>query len=97
MRGRRILIIDKSCARVPRVFAPFIGSLLRSLLRQQSHQIEPVGEHRKVAVGRARPFLARPVPIQFDAVLVGVAQVKRLADSVVAGAVQNNARFYHAV
>src|SRR6478735_3723926 len=63
----------------------------RLALPQQIFQIEPLCEHRQRAVRVARPLLAGPVPIQFDAVLVGVAQVERLADAVVAGAVERNA------
>jgi hypothetical protein len=40
-------------------------------------------------------LLAGLVPIELDAVLVGIAQIKRLADAVVAGAVERNARGDH--
>ncbi len=45
-------------------------------------------EHRKLAVSRARPLLLRTIPIELDAVLVGIAQVQRFADAVIAGAVE---------
>jgi hypothetical protein len=35
-------------------------------------------------------LLLRPIPIKLDAVLVRIAQVKRLADAVIAGAVERN-------
>ena len=38
-----------------------------------------------------RPLFLGAVPIQLDAVLVGIAQIKRLADPVVAGAVEGDA------
>src|ERR1017187_845211 len=67
------------------------GERSNSPLLQQILQIEPPGEHRQRAVLLARPLLLRPVIIQLDAVLVGIAQVKRLADAVVAGAIERNA------
>ena len=45
-------------------------------------------EHRQTAVGRARPFCLWPVPIQLDAVLVGVAKVKSLTHAMIAGTVE---------
>ena len=41
------------------------------------------------------PF-ARPVAVELDAVVVGIAQVERLADAVVARALERNARVEHA-
>ena len=61
-----------------------------SPLPQQIVEIEPLREHRQRPVRRARPLFLGPVPIQLDAVLVGIAQIKRLADAVVAGAVERN-------
>ena len=66
-------------------------------LPQQIVQIEPLGEHRERAVGGARPLLLRPVPIELDAVLVGIAQIQRLADAVIAGAVELDAGADHAM
>ncbi len=59
-------------------------------LAQQPRQIEPVREHRELAVGVARPLFLRPVPIKLDAVVVGIAQIERLADAVVGGAFERN-------
>jgi len=44
-----------------------------------------------MAVRRHGPLLARAIPIELDAVLVEVAQVERLADAVIAGAVERDA------
>ena len=46
---------------------------------------------------RARPFFLGPVAVKFDAVLIGIAQIKRLADAVIAGAVERNAGLHHAM
>ena len=45
---------------------------------------------------RSRPLLARPVAVELDAVPVRVAQVDRLADAVVGGAVERDAGVEHA-
>jgi hypothetical protein len=66
-------------------------------LAEEIVEIEPTREHRKAAAGIARPFVSRSIPIKFDAVLVGIAQVQRLADAVVAGAIEVNACAAHAV
>ena len=67
----------------------------RVAFAQQPLEIEPPREHRELAVGGPRPLLLRPIPIQLDAVLVGIAQVQRLADAVVRRAVERNARLQH--
>src|SRR5215207_9559477 len=61
-------------------------------LLQQAVEIEPLREHGQLAVRGARPLLVRFIPIEFHAVLVGVAQVKRLAHAMVRGAVEGYAR-----
>ena len=66
-------------------------------LAQQFLKVQPLREHRKRAIRRARPLLLRPVPVEFDAVLVGVAQIQRFADAVIAGAVELDAGAEHAV
>ena len=63
-------------------------SYASSRCRSRSSRSQPLREHRQRAIRRARPLFLRPVPIEFDAVLVGIAQIKRLADAVVAGAVE---------
>src|SRR4051794_33320634 len=66
----------------------------------RAHQILDVElsrEHRQGAVGIARPFLLRAIAIELDAVLVGIAQIQRLADAVIAGAVELNTGGKHAM
>ena len=63
-----------------------------SFFREQHIQIQPASEHGQAAVGRTRPLFGRAVPIKFHAVIVRVAEVKRLADTVVGCAFQFNAR-----
>src|SRR6185503_13227562 len=62
---------------------------------QQRLQIQPPREHCELTVGGARPLRLRPVPVQLDAVLVGIAKVERLADAMVRGAVERNAGLQH--
>jgi len=59
---------------------------------EQAPQVEVARVHRELAVGRARPLFLRPVPVKLDAVLVGIAQVERLADAVIGSAVERNLR-----
>src|SRR6266566_7567333 len=70
------------------------GAILRPRLggrfTQQVVEIEPAGDHVEVVVRRARPKLLRPVAIELDAVLVGVAQIERLAHAMVGSAVERN-------
>ena len=66
-------------------------------LPQQILEIQPLDKHRKRAVRRPRPLLLRPVPIEFDAALVGIAQVKRFANAMIAGAVERNLCLYEAM
>src|SRR5690606_27619619 len=37
-------------------------------LAQEVVEVEPAGEHLDTAIGIERPLLARPVPVEFDAV-----------------------------
>ena len=53
-------------------------------------EIEGLGVHGEIAGGIARPDFLRFVAVQFDSVLVGVAEVKRFADAVVGGAVEGD-------
>ena len=66
-------------------------------LPEQILEIQPLREHRQRSIRRARPFLLRPVAVELDAVLVGIAQIQRLADAVVAGAVKLDAGLDHAI
>ena len=74
MRPRRQkpseLLLDRVCRR-------------RFELFEESDQIERCGEHRQLTRGRTWPLLARAIPIKLDAVVVGVAQIKRFADAMI--------------
>ena len=59
---------------------------------EQRVEIERRAEHRDGAVVPTRPLLLGPVAVELDAVLVRIAEVDRLADAVVAGAVDRVAR-----
>ena len=78
-------------------FAPPDHEDLRFPLPQQFLQIQPFREHRERSVRRARPFFLRPVAVELDTVLVGIAQIERLADAVIAGAVKLDAGLDHAI
>src|SRR5258707_14275006 len=80
-----------------RRFAPRKRKGSRLALPQQVVEIEPAREHCERAVRLAWPLLLGPVAIKLDAVLVGIAQVKRLADAVIAGAVEMNSRLHHPI
>ena len=62
---------------------------------QQVAQVEPLRHHGERAVGGAGPLVLGLVPVKLDAVLVGIAQIERLADAVVAGAVELQAGIDH--
>ena len=49
-----------------------------------------MGEHREFALCSARPLIPWPVPIQFDAVLIRIAQIKRFAQTVIGCAVERD-------
>src|SRR5271166_2070873 len=58
----------------------------RLRLREQRLEVEPIGAHGERAVRVARPLRFRPVPIELDAVAIGITQVERFAHAVVARA-----------
>src|SRR5215208_5601050 len=61
---------------------------LRSVeLGEKPLDVERLSDHRKLALPRMGPLLARTVPGELDAVLVRVAEVEGLGDAVVGGAV----------
>src|SRR5215211_926791 len=64
--------------------------VIARLLLQQIAEIEPPREHCELAVPRARPLRQRAIPVELDAVVVGIAEVKRLADPMVGGAFEWN-------
>jgi len=63
---------------------------------EQVRQIEPAREHGELAVGGQRPLCLRPIPIKLDAVIVGIAQIDRLADAVIGSAFERNLGVEHA-
>ena len=98
IRGRSKDLIPRSaakskgaCVRPARCFTAIRAPDSHFPLPQQFLEIQPFREHRERSVRRARPLLLRPVAIELDAVLVGIAQIKRLADAVIAGAVELDA------
>jgi hypothetical protein len=55
---------------------------------QQVLEIEPVREHRDLALLIARPIRFSTVAVELDSVAVGIAQVERFADAVVCGSIK---------
>jgi hypothetical protein len=56
-------------------------------LGEERVEVQRTGDHRNATVGRARPLRLGAVAVELDPVLVRVAQVDRLADTVVRGTV----------
>jgi hypothetical protein len=54
---------------------------------EQLAQVERPRVHSEVAFWRARPFLFRLISIKLEPVAVGVLQIKRITDAVIARAV----------
>ena len=59
---------------------------------EQFIQVERLGDHRELSLPRAWPFGFGAIPVELDAVAVGIAEVERLADAVVGGAFERNIR-----
>lgn len=53
-------------------------------------EVQAVGEHCQGAVCGAGPLVGGAVPVEFDAVLVGVGEVEGFADAVIGGAVEGD-------
>ena len=64
--------------------------------RQQAVEIERSGEHGYSSVGRTRPQFVGTIPIQFDAILIWITQVKSLANPVIGRPIEHNTRFNQA-
>src|SRR3954470_1478857 len=92
--GQRLMPLVLWIVHLPK-FPEFRQGTLSDLL-QKVVEIQPPREHRQLASGGARPCLGRTVPVQFNAILVRIPQVERLADTVVRSAVERNARPHHA-
>ena len=58
----------------------------------QRFKIKRRGGHGEFAIGITRPFGRSAVPIQLDAALIGIAQIKGLAHAVIGRAVNRDAR-----
>ena len=58
--------------------------------RKKTIQIERLRYHLEIAGWCARPLFTGPIPIELDAIAVGIAQVKRLAYAVIRGPVQRD-------
>src|SRR3954451_14556824 len=54
------------------------------------------GVHSEFAFAIAWPLRLRTVAIELNSVLIGIAQVKRLAHAVIGGSIQRNPRLHHA-
>ncbi len=61
------------------------------LFSQQRVEVEPARDHGDFTGGGLRPFRARAVAIEFDAVQVGIVEIERLADAVIGSAVELDA------
>ena len=61
--------------------------LLRANCRRSSSRV-----HCKASIWVARPLGLRTVPVQFDAISVGVVEIQRFAHAVIGGACQRNSR-----
>ncbi len=60
---------------------------------QQAFQIETVGEHLNLAIRRSRSFSLRSIPVELDAVPIGIIQVKRLTDTMITRSAERNVVF----
>ena len=60
-------------------------------------QIEWPRHHRQVTLSRAWPLLGLKVPVKLNSVIVRIAQIKRVADSVVGCALKRNPRLNQSV
>jgi len=70
------------------------GAIAPALFRfrgEQCLKLETTGVHSEVSGVVAGPGFFGTVPVELDAVAVGVAQIERFADAVVGGAVEGDA------
>ena len=59
------------------------AALPRLRRREQRIQVECLRKHRQLTLRRARPSFHRPIPIQLHAIVVGIAQIQRLAHAMI--------------
>jgi hypothetical protein len=59
-------------------------------LREQFFEVERFGDYGEIALRGARPFGFGAVPVELDAIAVGVAKIECLADAVIGSAFEPN-------
>src|SRR5262245_13055902 len=59
-------------------------------LGAQVREVQSLRHHLERSVSSARPLGARPVPIELDAVTVGVAEIECLAHAMIGGAIEGD-------
>lgn len=52
-----------------------------------------MGKHGEASVGILWPLLLREIPVEFDAILIGIGQIDGVADTVVGGTLKGDAGF----
>ena len=72
------------------LFGAQLVPALRLCFSEQTVDIERAREHFHFAIGSPRPLFGRAIPVKFDAVVIGIAQIKRFAHPVVRCAIQRN-------
>lgn len=71
--------------------------LRRVSLKKKRSQIEGSRNHCQVSICCARPLLRRKVAVKLNPVVVRIAQIERVADTMVCGAFERNVRLNQAV
>jgi hypothetical protein len=72
-----------------------LGRLVQPRFLAAAGQVEPPSVHGDFAVGSPRPFPLGPIPIEFHAIVIGVTQVERLTDAVIAAPIKQDACVQH--
>jgi len=62
------------------------------VISKQAIEVEWPRIHGETSVRHPRPLLRRSIPIELDAILVGIPQIQGLADAVIRRAVQHDTR-----
>lgn len=91
--GRRVRsggICGGRGVRVRGFFTVLPNLALRRGEAEEGLEVEGAGEHGELAGGVFGPVGFGAVPVEFDAVLVGIAKVEGFADAVVGGAVEGD-------
>src|SRR5688572_14873914 len=74
------------------VFFDFLPTTLRLCIREQTVEIERAREHSQSAISGMRPLVVWPIPIELDAVFIGITEVKRFAHTVVGRPIEVDTR-----